>query len=205
MAIAIDANSNGAQGSGTSLNWNHATSGDDRFLVVFGHQVNTAAVTCKYNGVTMTSLGTTGTIGMWYIANPASGTNQVLCTWSGTQFMRFGSSSYTGVDQDDPINTSANYTPGSVSSITATLTTDVEDCWLLIGAHGQSTVTASTNTVNRHQPGGDGANRFGDSNAARAAGASSVRMNGGGTATMYGKAIAIAPVPVVAGGFMIMF
>lgn len=204
MAIAFDAASNGAQGTGTSHTWSHTCTGENRFLVVWGHQINTASVTVTYAGVTMSHIGTVGTVDLWYLASPASGANNVIASWSGSQYMRFCSVSYSGVDPIASINISGTYSAGGVSSYTGTVTTTKDNCWLVIGATGGSTLTAGTNTTNRAAPGGDGSGRVGDSNAARSTGSNSVQLTGS-SSTWYGITIALAPYVPPSGGSPMLF
>lgn len=193
MPIALDSAVNGPQGTATSWTWSHTCSGVERILFVFGHQIsNISGIT--YNGVSMTAIGATGDVNLWYLVNPSTGANNIVASGSSA-YSRFCSASYTGVDQVNPINASAGVSPGTVSTITGTLTTTVADCWLVMGDRGAGTQTAGTNTTARCNPGGDGQELFVDSNAARAAGSNSVQINGT-SGTYYAKVAAIAPTPI---------
>jgi len=201
MAIALDTSVQGPQGTDTSWTWSHTCTGDDRFLVVFAHQVSNLTG-ATYNGVAMTATSVTGDVKMFWIVNPASGANDIVVSGSSA-YSRFCSASYTGVDQDSPINVQGGTSPGTVSTITGTLTTTIEDCWILMGMRGNGTITAGTNTTLRQKPGGDSQEAYGDSNAARASGSNSCQFNGT-SGTYYSREMAIAPVPV-SGSMLVMF
>ena len=84
-SIAYDNATNGAQGTATSHTWSHTTAGTDRFIIVWGHQINTSSVSVTYAGVAMSHIGTVGTVDLWYLANPALGANNCIASWSGSQ------------------------------------------------------------------------------------------------------------------------
>ncbi len=190
MAIAFDAASNGIQGTATSWTWSHTCTGTDRILIVFGHQISNIS-TMRYNGVDMTSFGVTGDVQMWYLVNPTSGANNVVATGS-SGYSRFCSASYTGVNQASPVHQNAGVSPGTVSTITGTVTTTIGGCWLIMGDRGAGTQTAGASTTSRCNPGGDGQELFVDSGGARSAGSNSVVINGT-SGTYYARVAALAP------------
>lgn len=202
MAIAHDSSVNGPQGTATSWTWNHTCSGENRFLVVFAHQVSNLTG-ATYGGVAMTATSVTGDVMMYHLVNPKSGTNAIVVSGSNG-YSRFCSSSYNGVDQDNPINVQGGTSPGTVTSITGTLTTTKPDCWILMGMRGAGTVTAGANTTKRGNPGGDGQEAYGDSNAARAVGSNSCAFSGT-SGTYYSREMAIAPHVPPSGGSPMLF
>ena len=143
MAIAYDnsAVSDASDGSGCCGNYSfsYTCSGSNRLLVVIATGDNSQQTTAiTYAGVSMTSLteytaNNTGgansqVVEVWYLVNPASGSNTLSVSRNG--YGRLAVASYTGVDQVNPIDswatTSSSGNPQSVS------TTVVKDnCWLV--------------------------------------------------------------------------
>lgn len=81
MTITYDA-PGGGTGAGDPLAWNHTCGGLGRMLIVgVCHDNNKAIVTVTYNAVTMTKLDrvdqNNSRVELWYLANPASGVNEV--------------------------------------------------------------------------------------------------------------------------------
>lgn len=143
MAIAYDnsAVSDASDGSGCCGNYSfsYTCSGTDRLLVVIAtgdSSQQTTAIT--YGGVSMTSLteysaNNTGganlqQVEVWYLINPASGSNTLSVSRNG--YGRLAVASYTGVDQVSPIDswatTSSSGNPQSVST-----TVVKSNCWLV--------------------------------------------------------------------------
>jgi hypothetical protein len=85
-----------------------------------------------YAGDALTKLGgSTGTLysSIWYLANPDSGTNNLVTTWAMTSANRdgFGSAMlFHGVDQSTPMSSGATAT-GTATSATTTVTTAAGD------------------------------------------------------------------------------
>lgn len=134
----------------------HTISGSNTYLVVPIFESTTDTVTgVTYNGVAMTLLAPTvkgGSIwnsSLWGLANPTTGTNNVIVSRSGGSTINVGSISYNGVDGTSSVNATATDTQGSVTSITATLTTTVDDCWLVANFAGISNLAASTGSTFR--------------------------------------------------------
>jgi hypothetical protein len=181
-------------GESTASSWTKSftTAGVDRLLVVVGHQSGTIT-TVTYNSVGMTRLTAVGDVDFWYLINPASGANNIVATDSGSHFVRFACAYYTGVNQVTPLNVQGTFSPGTVSTITATLTTTVANCWMMMVDRGAGTQTAGANTTLRARPGNDGQEGYFDSNGDRAAGSNSLTASGT-SGTYYAIAAAFAPV-----------
>ena len=128
--------------SGTSAN-NDAivTYGDDRLLVVVTTGTHTSGGTIPdpqagptYGGVALTkSTSSTGNhhVGVWYLVNPALGSNTLSMTWYRTGPNTIDAGHYTvltfqGVDQSTPIS-SAAIDAGTSTSASTTVTTAVAD------------------------------------------------------------------------------
>lgn len=156
MAIAFDAVTNGGL---TPASWSHtcATAGNRLLLVAVDGTNNPTGFT--YAGTALTQLGAV-TIGngatgrvldLWYLINPATGTNTVSVT-GGTSFIGI-SMSYTGVSQYVfPDASVGQYTGGGGSSMTqaGTVTQVAADCWL-VGFTDQdgTNATAGASTTRR--------------------------------------------------------
>jgi hypothetical protein len=146
--------SGGDASPGSSLSWNHTCTGDDRFLVVFGFIQNASQLITgiTYNSVALTLLdsqknGTDGEyVTLWYLNNPASGTNSIVMTASSSTFIQGRSASYNGVNQSTAIDTSAKNQANSVTTISVTPTSTVDYTWAstVVRSNGGS-ITNSTN------------------------------------------------------------
>lgn len=167
MAIAFDAATNSFSGtSGTSYTFSHTTSGSNRFLVVYAGVPLTDIITgVTYAGVSMTLAQKNQTSGdrwlyLYYLANPASGANNVVISSSGSDALLGSASSYTGVLGGYDNSSTGT---GNASSITTTLTTVADNCWTACIVQTLDTVSAGSSTTARAQSGGRG---LYDSNAA---------------------------------------
>ena len=172
MAIAFDQTTTDQQPAGSSLSFSASTAGSNRilFVAVFtsygtsGDKIS--GVT--YNGVSMTRYSTATSIDFvsgqsfytYYLVAPATSSNTVTITATGSGEIYGTAVSYTGVDQTTPINTGTTSTSGG----TITVTTSVDNCWLLSFGRNISTgaLTASTGTTQRSA--GSGLYNIGDSN-----------------------------------------
>lgn len=157
MAIAFDASATGSASS-TSLTYAHTCTGSNGLLVVGvrnGSDVNfPTGVT--YAGAAMHLAGQTSNGGtsyaMYFIAPPATGTNNVVISFAGSESISGFSNSYTGLKTTtttDGVQT--NTATGTTGSISVTSTAD--NCWgfLIVGDNGSGIVTMS-NFNQRYHP-----------------------------------------------------
>lgn len=145
MAIAYDNSTQKVEsGSVSSTTFSHTVgTGSARYLVVgtvFRGGTNRIATAVTYNGVAMTKIGSDQTnagacnSNIWGLANPASGTNDVVVTYSGSgNTMQVVASSYTGVNQTSAVDTN-NGTTGSGTTFSPTVTTTADNCWVILNA-----------------------------------------------------------------------
>ena len=129
-----------------------------------------------------------------YLAAPATGANNVVSTASGSVSNGYKcfAISYTGVDQTTPANITAKGENSSVSTISATGTTTVDDCWAVSRVRSDSgSVTNGTNYTGR---GPDTSQEMGDSNGTVGAAGSKTATAGGPTGILHIVTIFIAPV-----------
>lgn len=166
MAIAYDTSStNGAESTGTSISWSHTCTGSNRALVViveYAAYHSTATPSVTYNGVSMTEIAysdwpgsTVASCTLFYLSNPASGTNTVTITF-GSSIPGSGIAlSYTGVKQtgQPEANSTQTVYPPSIGSLTQTVTTSTGNSWLVGGATSGSTgaKTAGSGTTIRNE------------------------------------------------------
>ena len=148
MAIAYDnstVDSSSANRSDTTFS--HTTSGSNRALVVMAYWDNFAGgrevSNVTYNGVALTKALTliSGpddiSLDIWYLANPASGSNDVFLDDSGSAVAWDAviAMSYTDVDQDDPVGAIQSAT-GTSSSPSLSITTENDNSMIVAGNHG---------------------------------------------------------------------
>jgi RHS repeat-associated protein len=116
----------------TTKNWTHTTSGSNRLLVLFADiwqdVGGTGTVTsATYNGTSLTKATSTRAGGMaseiWYLANPASGSNTLSVTVTGaTDSIKLTAASFTGAAQSSPLDAS-NIATGFGGNPSASVTT----------------------------------------------------------------------------------
>jgi hypothetical protein len=137
MAIAFDATTHTEQGSVSSFSFNHTCTGTDRILFVAVWTItNTRTTTAvTYNSVSMTNVpgativGSDGNqLSLWYLINPASGTNAVAVTCSGSNFPSARAVSYTGAQQSGVPDASGEAT-GTATNFSNSLTSVANDTW----------------------------------------------------------------------------
>jgi hypothetical protein len=136
MALAYDTSTNsGAFANQGSLSWSHACSGSNRILVV-GVSGAAADPSATYNGVSMTKLAShvQAAQGAWnalfYLINPASGSNTVSITWGGSGSPSAGAAvSLTGAKQSgQPDASGTQYATGNPSKA---VTSVADHCWFV--------------------------------------------------------------------------
>lgn len=155
MAIAIESSLNISPYSASgvlSLTRSYTISGTNRYLLVCVLDVSgDNASSCTYGGVAMTQLGkinalTSREIYIYGLANPASGTNDVVYTRSSsTSVCGFGAVNLTGAKQTtSPVDaTNTGNSTGTTSSIS--LTTVADNSAVIVFGSGDSNYAASTN------------------------------------------------------------
>ena len=124
-APVFDAVSSGETGGANSLTIPHTCTGTDRGLVYDVSRYAPAGQTIAgvtYAGVAMTQFGTdigngavSGIVNRWVLSNPASGTNNVVITASGSIAMCAGGVSYTNAHQTTA-SLCSTFTSGTGSS-----------------------------------------------------------------------------------------
>lgn len=207
MAIALDSANNGGYGAAGSATWAHTCTGTDLILFVGCATVDAGGDTVTgitYNGVAMTRVPTNGIANdggdrrdyMYYLINPATGSNNVVITTTGTDI--WGCSiSYTGSHQTTPINGSAKQ-EGQASPITTSVTTTEDNCWSILWTGFNRQATASTGSTLRATNATVTSSRMFDSNGPKTpAGAQAMTTT---IASDVGTQIQVAFAPSVAAG-----
>lgn len=203
MAIAIDATSQATSVTNTSLTWSHTCSGTNRILfVACGIPTANTITGVTYNGVAMALLnklqvasGSGRFFYLYYLANPATGANNIVVTSSGSDVLRACAASYTGAAQTgipDSQNTAYNGAVAASASLTGSTTSVADNSWLIsIGMQVGGPTTAGASTTSRIQV-PEGSFGIFDSNAAKTpAGSYSLAIvNGDSVAREMGMVIA---------------
>lgn len=202
MAIAFDTSTGDYETDGTTV-WSHTCTGSDRVLLVGWYEFSSSATlsSITYAGVAMTQLGTFpadgagGNVYLYGLANPASGANDVSITHSASKQVFASSVSYTGVDQTTPFPDTETTTSTFGTSLSASITTSVNNSWLLLVGRSPSrapTAGTDTNVVKLGTGSGD-AGWVLDSTSARATGANSLAWSYDPAQTTYYVLTAFAP------------
>lgn len=196
MAIAyVTSTNNGVTGSSpasVTFAHNNTSTGTNHCLIVGvagygGGSLGDRIASVTYNGVSMSraliadtsGADTAGYIYIYYLLNPASGSNNVVVTQTGSKATNLACVAvlYSGVDNVAPINaTGENNSNLGVLTASATLTSD---SWLVgMGHIASQTISMSPpNGTTARVPSGDTEYKFCDSNAALATGSRSLSLN----------------------------
>lgn len=175
MAIALDtAGGTISAGVGTNPTWSFNNVAGSFLVVGFAVNKNTDVVTgVTYNGVAMSlALSFASPTSnneysyLYYLVNPATGTNTISITVSTSSTVHAGFASYTGVDLTSPIDgtDTASLTEGAGSTIVETIVSTANNCWMCAFSGLQRASTASTNSTERGGVSGGG--KYYDSNGA---------------------------------------
>jgi hypothetical protein len=163
MAIAFDAvvKSNGG-GSANTYSFSHTTSGTNRILFVYAESNDDGdrITSVTYNSVGLTKIGSSVGVppasglsvfvSVWYLINPASGSNTVTINRSTTNAnVIIGIAlSYTGALQSGVPDSSNTGTGTAVTSLSLSTTTVANNSWAfaIMANNGGATWTATTGT-----------------------------------------------------------
>lgn len=156
MAVTFDAQSSGSVNPATTLTVAHTCTGSDRVLLVGLSTNNTTDIVTgiTYAGVSMTRLqAQTGSSGgfysyLYYLQNPASGTNNIVATASSSSLMGAISASFTGAAQTStPDNSNKGTVTGAGTTLDATVTVNTANSMLFGHCRGSDSLAASTGTT----------------------------------------------------------
>ena len=163
MSIAFDAVTNFTFNfTITTMTYSHTCTGSNRILWVGAsirpaRTIATGGVT--YNGVAMTQSGafiTTGTIRhyLFFLINPASGSNTVSITQSAADTMTSCSISYTGARQSSQPDATNEGGPTTTTAYSQAVTSVANNSFAVLygGAQNATGLTAGTNVTIRRVP-----------------------------------------------------
>ena len=154
-AIAYDTDTDATYDSFSSLSYAYTTTGSNRGLVMLITMEDTTdadrnVIASTYNSITLIEAvrgnndTINGTTEIWYLANPASGSNTLFVDTNGAITAgTVNSSSYTGVDQSnmqDAVNSAAQ---SNATSVSYTITTASANAWIIDG----TTIDTSSNVT----------------------------------------------------------
>jgi len=164
MAIAYV---NGANSTATSTSLTYAVDCTGATILLVGFRLSSGTPsTVTYNGVSMTQVTSTSTTYVYYLVSPATGSNNVVITPSGSTTINSCAVCYSGADtsgQPDAFNSNSSVSTGSVSVNTTTV---ADNCW--VAAFGSC---STTETLTRTSSGSTRQSRSGaiffDNNTAK--------------------------------------
>ena len=136
MAISFDTSTAYSHASAASKTFSHTVAVDANFLVVCASIQGSVTITgVTYNGVAMINAGVDlldDRMTIWYLANPATGANDVVVSYSGSDVGNGSAVSFKGVDTSDPIGaTTSQDSTSDVTSQSKQITTTTANSWVL--------------------------------------------------------------------------
>lgn len=187
--------------------------GDNRLLIVGIVNVSGTGNYCigvTYNGVPMIAVNagvtTNQFVKVYYLFAPATGSNNIVASFSTSVAERIFAVTYTGVDQINPIDANdATVWANNLSEVTPIVTVVASNCWLVSLVTANRAVSAGVGCIKR---GTNSEAAFFDSDGVVATGSQhfhvSVTTSNNPTGTVQ---FSIAPVAVIApkGNFLNLF
>lgn len=156
MAIVFDNATGNGFANATTTSFSHTTgSGSNRFLffATWSGAATTGNITSvTYAGVSLTKyveydIGDGTILSVWYLINPATGSNTLLGTATSSQVWEAMVSTYSGVKQSGFPD--ANTNNNSSGSVTNSVTSIADNCWHLCATGSQGVPGASTGSTQR--------------------------------------------------------
>jgi len=148
-----------------------------------------------FGGVALTAInsiaGATVKVYLYYLINPPSGANNIVVTQTTNERQSFVVASYSGVDQDNPID--ASDTGSGTNTAQADITTTIANDWLVSAGLVASTTTSVTGATTRHSISSSRCN-FADSNGVKPIDTYAIIWNGTGDAVNASTSIVAGPV-----------
>lgn len=148
--IAVDATSQGQSAANqTSYSLSHTCSGSNRILfacvsVTAGDNISDVT----YGGSAMTlidkSVNTNAFTYLYYIIAPATGANNISVSKSTGAYIVIRGVSYTGAKQTGVPDAYTNNGSASTNSLTTSVTTVADNCWVILTAASQRNVSCSS-------------------------------------------------------------
>lgn len=161
--ISFDNSSSSSGNAISSLTWSHTVNSNANGILIVGVDIEGGATITgiTYNSVALTPDATLGNFlargsrngGLWYLMTPSTGANNVVVTLSGSSGngLHGAAVSYTGVKQTGFPDAEGNANANPVTTNTQSITTTVDNAWLVGFFLSGATQSASTNTTIRTQ------------------------------------------------------
>lgn len=156
MALARDnAGKIGASVGVTGISGAFTCTGSNLVLIAFAERDNGNVQTCTYNSVGMTLVGSgafnpgSRVLDVFILANPATGSNTLASSGTGSTYRSLFAISYTGAQQTGIPDNFAFGTATTGTSVTVALTPVASGCWIAgMGMYDNGgTVTATNSAV----------------------------------------------------------
>lgn len=215
MAIAFDTSASTAYVGGTSHSMSYTCTGSNLVLfagIFAGHVgVTNDCTGVTYNGVSMTKIAESRDTGsgsqgawqsLWYLLNPATGSNTLAASFSNSDGSIIGGASYTGVKQSgmpDASNTNTGTLP-----LTTSVTTVADNCWTILTVRPVGTCSAGTGSTQRENQGAGGYAIFDSNGVIHPAGSTSMGVNGSVASAIVMASFAPAVAATVNAGPLLM-
>lgn len=157
MALAYDNASHSAFLTGTTNNLTHVTAGSDRTLMCYIYSTIDNVTGATYNGTSLTFVNKVLMLGgaagqyihCYILINPTSGSNTLAVSSSTALNGYISAVSYTGTKQTGQPDGNNTQSVLSTTSLTTSITTTADNCWLVGYAYHNGAVVAGTNTTLR--------------------------------------------------------
>jgi hypothetical protein len=208
MAIAFDVAGGNFSTGTTSLTFNLTVANQpNRLLVLWVFGVGASPTSVDFNGDALTSWNNhsfSSHFRVYYLYAPDVGTSTLTINFSGSTHVYAVASVYNGVKQSSFPDASNRTSANTGTSLTGSVTTTVDNCWVIGGSYvlGATTYTdndpTSGDTRRAQQDNGGGSSKYGiacfDKNAATSpAGGSNIGYNTATTSDIYAITFSIAP------------
>lgn len=162
MPIALDGVSNSTDNdlNVTSFSWNHTVTTIDNTIIVIGVATRNVGAgefgvsNVTYGGYSCTQIredeyfqSASKSSALFYLVDPPSGSNAVVVTFEGQVYRANGGAvSMTGVHQISPINAHNGVAGSTGTSVSTSITTTVDDCWIIDSLCVRSPSSTSTSS-----------------------------------------------------------
>ncbi len=158
FAVAFDTSGLDAEVN-TVATLSYTVTGSNPYLYTnLGYEPTRTLLSNTYNLASLTSVvgqvlfqGGGSAFDLQYLVAPATGTHNIIATWTGSGGKSISASSFTGVNQIAPPANSTNTQVNGASPLTQSITTTIANSWIVWGFGVSGTASASTNTTIRQQ------------------------------------------------------
>lgn len=159
-------------------------SGDILFVGVVGAVAVSNNITgVTYNGVSLTLVNEIRVpsdrwVSLWYLINPATGSNNVVVSSSPSEYIQSDAITYSGAKQTGQPDASTTDSATSVTTRTTSVTTVADNCWtVMMSDPNNGGGTAGTGTVKRTERSTTGQGLYDSNGPITPAGSTSLIVN----------------------------